>query len=259
MAAASPARPSTEDQIASIMMRLGEVERRLDIVKEPSAQRSSISTSSPADTATARSLLVPAAQGRFRLSDSFASELATIPSADTAIFDDRHETEHDVMESLSLRRDLSKPENPPFGLWWTYTVEETLLWPILMFNGSVNRSLDVVMLGTPGEDDSGSEDGDADAMVDQSSMTREHGRMGTSHSSGGVQNAIRGDRRGLDDGTVVPELIDSFLKNVHVKHPFLGAAKLRSQAANIIENGIGWDISSCKVVSFRPMPSGSIL
>ncbi|KAF5627224.1 uncharacterized protein FTJAE_9309 [Fusarium tjaetaba] len=203
--------------------------------------------------ATTRTLLVPAAQGRFRLFDSLASEIE-VDSGDTAVFGDCYETEHDVMESLSLRRDLRNPGNPPFGLWWTYTVEETLLLPILNFKGNVNLSLDVVMLGAPGGDDSDSEDAaadgddDGDEMASQDFMASNNRRVGTYASIGSVQNPTRGEFRGLDDGNVIPELIDSFLKNVHVKYLFLEATQLRTQAANAIENGIGWDTASCKVL-----------
>ncbi|KAF5241038.1 hypothetical protein FANTH_9255 [Fusarium anthophilum] len=233
------------------MIRLSEIERVLNIAQDSPAQRPSVSTLSPAHTATTRSLLVPAAQGRFRLYDSLASE-TEVDSGDTAVFGDCYETEHDVMESLSLRRDLSNPENPPFGLWWTYTVEETLLLPILNFKGHVNLSLDVVMLGAPGEDDSGSEEAaaggdDDDGMASQDFVVSNNGRMRTYASTYSVQNPTRGDFRGLDDGNVIPELIESFLKNVHVKNLFLDATQLRTQSANAIENGIGWDTASCKV------------
>lgn len=236
-------RPSTEDQIASIMMRLGEVERRLDIVREPPTQGSGTSAS-PADNATVPSLLVPAAQGRFRVWGGLA-DAATTPSGDAAVYDDRHETEHDVMEFLCLRRDLSRSDDPPFGIWWTYTIEETLLWPILMFEGNINRSLDIVMLGGP--DDTDSESGDSDPSEAEDIVVDVDGRMQDSPTFAG--DTSMDDRRGLDDGTIVPGLIDSFLKNVHIKCPFLDPPKLQAQAARLVENGVGWDAGSCKVVS----------
>ena len=248
MTSAYPTMPSTEDQIASIMMRLGEVERRLDTVKEPPIHPSNAS-SSPADTAAVRSLLVPAAQGGLKVWDSL-DDVVNTPSGDTAVYDDRHQTENDVMKLLSLRRDLSKPEDPPFGIWWTYTVEETLLWPTLMFEGSVNRSLDIIMLGPQSGDESDGEDSDTDMAGEPAERTRRQ----FSGSPSFAQDTSRSGRRGLDDGTVIPELIDSFLENVHVKNPFLDPLKLRARAANVIENGVGWDAGSCKVVGLILLP-----
>ncbi len=80
-----------------------------------------------------QSLLVPAMQGSLR---SHNSPHSVTESSNTPIYDDRyHESQGDVMDTLSLRRDLTRLENPPFGMWWTYTVEETLVWPILGYRG----------------------------------------------------------------------------------------------------------------------------
>jgi hypothetical protein len=230
---------TTEDQIASIIMRLNELERRLDLARESPVNPLNSSTPSPADTAAARSLLVPAAQGSFRALDSMIDEFNS-PVGDTAIYNERHETEYDVMSSLSLRRDLSKPENPPFGLWWTYTVEEALLWPILGFKGDVNHSLDILLLDNTSDTNSGS-DGGGHAIG--------QGDLAAEAATDPLHDIVLSDRRGLDDGTVVPQLIQSFLENVHSRAPCLEASRLRREAFDVIEHGIGWESSACKVVS----------
>lgn len=191
-----------------------------------------------------QSLLAPAAQGRLKVWRSPMNE-ATTSSGDTAVYNDRYETEHHVMESLCLRRDLSRPESPPFGVWWTYTIEETLLWPILMFRGSMNRSLDVTMLAADDDIESEYEDNDlSEAETDVWISDEQEQRELTF-----AQDTPTSDRRGLDDGTVVPGLIASFLEHVHAKCPILHHRTLRTQAADLVENGLGWNAGTCKVVS----------
>jgi hypothetical protein len=229
------ANTATNEQIAAILARLSDFERRLDIVN-PTPHHSA----SPAsDIAAMRSLLVPAMQGGHSTPRASPAD----PVDETPIYDERyHQTHNDIMESVSLRRDLSHPENPPFGLWWTFTVEETLLWPILGFRGNVNSSLDAVMLGSR-EDEEG-EEGEVGFA----------GSRGAEYLRARPQGSSPGDLsgRGLDDGTVVPGLIESFLSNVHTKCPILDPQSLRSYAANLVENGPGWNAKTCQVVSLSP-------
>ncbi|KAH8665650.1 hypothetical protein BGZ61DRAFT_538614 [Ilyonectria robusta] len=158
------------------------------------------------------------------------------PSSSTPIYDEQyHKTHGDVMESLSLRRDLSQPEKPPFGVWWTYTVEETLIWPILEFQGSVNSSLDVLLEYSDEESD----DEDTRSYRDEHPLSNPNKRRHI--APGGV-------RSGLDDGTVVPELIESFLRNVHSRFPILEPNELRARAANLVENGLDWGGITCQVL-----------
>ncbi|KAI9172731.1 hypothetical protein HJFPF1_02244 [Paramyrothecium foliicola] len=178
-----------------------------------------------------------------------AYDVPSAPSGNTPLYGSRDRQTHgEIMETLSLRRDLSRPENPPFGMWWTYTVEETLLWPILDYHGSVNTSLDAIMLYLHSDSDDEEDD-----------ENRENGKDGTRRPPGREPLRPRAsqhqlyktqsfDRRGLDDGTVIPELIESFLKHVHTKSPILDPTVLRSQAESVIENGIGWDAASCQVL-----------
>ncbi|KFA51608.1 hypothetical protein S40293_03937 [Stachybotrys chartarum IBT 40293] len=205
------------------------------------------SGTSASEIATMRSLLVPAAQGGSRRL-SQPQDVVMSPAGDTPVYDNRHQTQQDVMESLCLRRDLSRPEDPPFGMWWTYTVEETLLWPILGYSGNVNSGLDVVMLDSEG--DTGSED-EYDDQNNAGCAQQMHER---SPGSPLLQGYLRPeftdmmDRRGLDDGTVVPGLIENFLKNVHSKCPILNPDELRVHGANLVENGLSWDATSCQVL-----------
>ncbi|KAH6689492.1 hypothetical protein F5X68DRAFT_260171 [Plectosphaerella plurivora] len=221
---------ATTDQIAAILARLSDFERRLDMVNPTPSH----SASPASDIAAMRSLLVPAMQGGHSTPRASPGDP---PADETPIYDSRyHQTHNDIMESVCLRRDLSRPENPPFGMWWTFTVEETLLWPILGFQGNVNSSLDAVMLGS--HDGSDSEEGIS------GEIPADHARDSRSGRSPGA--AMGG--RGLDDGTVVPGLIESFLSNVHIKCPILDPQGLRAHAASLVENGPGWDARTCQVL-----------
>lgn len=209
-------------QIASILTRLSNVEQELDVLKNV-PRAGSIAP----DIASARSLLVPALQG---IAKDYNETNAAPQSGLTPIYDDRYnQNNNDVMQSLSLRRDLSHPENPPFGIFWTYTVEETLLWPILGYHGSVNSSLDALFANSDSED----QPSVGDSLVSRSAA----------HPN------VNGIQSGLDDGAVIQELTESFLKNVHVKSPILDPSELRSRAANVAENGLNWDEETCQVVS----------
>ncbi|KAH8172224.1 hypothetical protein LIA77_08992 [Sarocladium implicatum] len=235
---------SIDNQIAAITARLVEIERRLNTARDSPGRHES-TTSSLCDAAAAPSLLVPAAQGMLKGWDSLADQV-TQPSRETAVYDSLHEEEHEhnVMEFLSLRRDLSNAKTPPFGLWWAYTVEETLLWPILSFRGGVNDSLDIVMLGQSTLDsDSDSDDGSENDVMEGSSIGKHH-----TYGDSTAFNTSKIECRGLDDGSVVPKLIDDFLANVHAKYPFMQPQQLRAQAAHMVENGVGWDKTSCKVL-----------
>jgi hypothetical protein len=151
------------------------------------------------------------------------------------------QTHDDVMGSLSLRRDLSHPENPPFGTWWTYTVEETLLWPILEYQGNINNCLDVI-LGDfddePGNKDTGAS---PNAEGNTGPYTKERRKQ---HLSSGIT-------LGLDDGATISELVGSFLRNIHTKFPILEPQELRERGQNLVESGLGWDGETCQVVSSK--------
>ncbi|KEY71301.1 hypothetical protein S7711_05893 [Stachybotrys chartarum IBT 7711] len=193
------------------------------------------SGTSASEIATMRSLLVPAAQGGSRRL-SQPQDVVMSPAGDTPVYDNRHQTQQDVMESLCLRRDLSRPEDPPFGMWWTYTVEETLLWPILGYSGNVNSGLDVVMLDSEG--DTGSED-EYDDQNNAGCAQQMHERSPRSPLLQGYlrpEFTDRMDRRGLDDGTVVPGLIENFLKNVHTKE----SMGLRHVSSRSLEQRLYW-------------------
>ncbi|CAG9942740.1 unnamed protein product [Clonostachys rosea f. rosea IK726] len=148
------------------------------------------------------------------------------------------QTHDDVMGSLSLRRDLSHPENPPFGTWWTYTVEETLLWPILEYQGNINNCLDVI-LGDfddePGNKDTGAS---PNAEGNTGPYTKERRKQ---HLSSGIT-------LGLDDGATISELVGSFLRNIHTKFPILEPQELRERGQNLVESGLGWDGETCQVL-----------
>ncbi|CAI7612324.1 unnamed protein product [Penicillium glandicola] len=146
------------------------------------------------------------------------------------------------MDSLSLRRDLSHPENPPFGIWWTYTIEETLLWPILNYHGPVNEVLDVLF------DSSDDEESDNDKNGDENTPQIERMRSPQMGKSKRKQNGMR-NSSGLDDGDIVPNLIDSFLRNVHIRSPILDLLQLRNSAKNLAENGLDWDGETCQVIN----------
>jgi hypothetical protein len=143
----------------------------------------------------------------------------------------------DLMESLSLRRNLATPEYPPFGMWWTYTIEETLLWPIFEYHGGVNSSIDAVL-----------DDSDGEGYAD------------TEHANSDAGRPRPYARQGLDDGYTVRKLTESFLRNVHTKNPILDPNQLRARAAGLVENGLGWDGETCQVVSSpRPPKSSQLL
>ena len=223
----SPLDPG-QHQIAAILIRLSNIEGHLAMLN-PARQRGGAGP----DMAETRSLLAPAmhTNSENRHNESYFAW----PNISTPISSDQYQKPHDVMESLSLRRDLSRPEDPPFGTWWTYTVEETLLWPILKYQGSINSSLDVIL------EDSGEDSNDEDfcSSYDELSCSNPRKRKAL---------VFNGARTGLDDGTLVPELIESFLRNVHTKSPILEPKELRTRAARVMENGLDWDGETCQVV-----------
>lgn len=179
------------------------------------------------DLASMRSLLAPAMQG----GPTFQRHLRSVKqTASPSYSEEEYQFTHDVMESLALRRDLSQPENPPFGIWWTYTVEETLLWPILEFDGAVNQILDILL------DSSDDEDNISKGYSDHSTRISQP-------TTSGSQN-----HPGLDDGNLVPELIEDFLRNVHIRSPILDPTELRTIANDLVENGPGWNGETCLVV-----------
>lgn len=139
-----------------------------------------------------------------------------------------------VLEILSLRRSLAQPENAPFGLWWSYTVEEMLSWPILDFKGNISVGLDALM-------DSTDEEGD-DEDQSPSSTRKEKARK-----------RLKRAKRSLDDEVLVPDLIESFLKHAHTMNPILEPSVLRKHAASMIELGLSWDGETCQVVSMQPL------
>jgi hypothetical protein len=47
----------------------------------------------------------------------------------------------------------------------------------------------------------------------------------------------------------VPNLIKSFLTNVHVKNPILDAEDIHTWSKDILENGFGWSPRSCLIVN----------
>ncbi|PVH72291.1 hypothetical protein DL98DRAFT_596140 [Cadophora sp. DSE1049] len=134
-----------------------------------------------------------------------------------------------VLEVLSLRRSMAQPENAPFGLWWSYTIEETLSWPILGFEGNISVGLDALM-------DSTDEEGD------------DEGQSPNSNRKGKGRTRLKRVRRSLDDDIVVPDLIESFLKHAHTMNPILEPSVLRKHAANMIEDGLSWDGETCQVL-----------
>jgi hypothetical protein len=56
--------------------------------------------------------------------------------------------------------------------------------------------------------------------------------------------------RGVQEDDVM-NLVNKFLRNVHIKNPVLEADDLKQKAKLIQENGFGWDATSCLVV--RPL------
>lgn len=123
------------------------------------------------------------------------------------------------MDSLSLRRDLTCMENPPFGAWWTYTIEETLVWPILEYDGDISIGLDA-LLELPDNDED-----DVCTLGERSIQV------------------------GLDDGETVRKLTGNYLEHVHTQNPVLDPNELRSNINDLIENGLRWDDKTCQVVS----------
>ncbi|KAH6716073.1 hypothetical protein BKA61DRAFT_733873 [Leptodontidium sp. MPI-SDFR-AT-0119] len=134
-----------------------------------------------------------------------------------------------VLEVLSLRRSMAQPENAPFGLWWSYTIEETLSWPILDFKGNISVGLDALM-------DSTDEEGDDEEQSPNSTR------------KGKGRRRLKRVKRSLDDEIMVPDLIESFLKHAHTMNPILEPSVLRKNAASMIEDGLGWDGETCQVL-----------
>ncbi|CZT00485.1 uncharacterized protein RCO7_02976 [Rhynchosporium graminicola] len=214
-------------QIESILGRLSKVEEELAMLKQPPTDSSAYTS----DTASRRSILAPAMQGS---SDPRAQMSLSAHQETTPIYGEPEQLYgSNFMDSLSLRRDLLSPENPPFGIWWTYTVEETLVWPILEFDGEINSGLDAVL------DLSDEDDGERSSKA---AYGPGPGRLPAG------PNHVGRVRKGLDDGDTVQELIESFLENVHIHNPVLDTAKLQSYVSNFIENGLGWDGETCQVL-----------
>ncbi|KAJ5715703.1 uncharacterized protein N7483_012884 [Penicillium malachiteum] len=187
-----------------------------------------------ADIASRKSILIPDMQG-------YASTPCHSPLSNGADYnsitysEDGEQPISNVIACLALRRDLSHPENPPFGAWWTYTVEETLLWPVLDYQGPINQTLDALFDST---DEEMSDDEDFPPARRPSSQ-RKKSRL---------KNSGTNSTFGLDDGDLVPQLINSFLRNVHVRSPILDPPRLRNSAKNLVENGLDWDGETCQVL-----------
>ncbi|PVH72061.1 hypothetical protein DL98DRAFT_577054 [Cadophora sp. DSE1049] len=185
------------------------------------------------DMASRRSILAVPMQA----SSERSSYIQTSPqNSMTSIYsdEDTQGTGH-ILESLSLRRSMAQPENAPFGLWWSYTIEETLSWPILEFQGNISIGLDALM-------DSSDEDGEEDEQHQsrircQISVRKRKGRKN-----------LKRVKRSLDDEEMVPELIESFLKHAHTMNPILEPSLLRKNAASMVEHGLSWDGETCQVL-----------
>ena len=72
-----------------------------------------------------------------------------------------------------------------------------------------------------------------------------------------AQAAYDDPREGLAKGIGiceddVPNLVEKFLVNVHVKNPIFDPEYLRDMARGVVEDGFGWKASSCLVVSGSP-------
>lgn len=141
-----------------------------------------------------------------------------------------------VLDSLSLRRTMARPENSPFGLWWSYTIEEMLSWPILEYQGNISIGLDALMDSSDEEEESGETNNSR--SVKKCSLRKWKG-----------QKHLKRAKQSLDDDVMVRELIENFLKYAHTMNPILEPALLRMHAANMVENGLGWDGETCQVVS----------
>lgn len=208
--------------------RLANVERELRMLKS-----SWSNNQYGLDVASMRSILSPAMQGS---TSARAHQQLSVETGSTPIYND-HEglLNSDSIDSLSLRRDLSCPENPPFGMWWTFTIEETLVWPILGFSGNINAGLDA-LLDSPDEDKSDNSNNSESIQV----------RSPLSERSGTYPQYAN---RGLDDGITVHELVESYIKNIHIQNPVLDPLQLKAQTTSLIENGLGWNGEVCQVVS----------
>lgn len=222
-----------DSPISAILQRITAVEHQLQIIKSQappgSSERGAVNLESR------RSSLVPAMQG-YALNSHHGLFNPSANIKSSVINDNEEQPSLNTLGSLSLRRDLSHPDTPPFGVWWTYTVEETLLWPILNYHGSVNEVLDVLF------DSSDEEESDDDINSDANAPQRLKARR----NHNGIRNSL-----GLDDGDVVFDLIDSFLRNVHIRSPILDPPRLRNCAKNLVENGLDWGGETCQVVSFQ--------
>lgn len=229
-----------ESPIPAILQRLTAVENQLQMLQVPTPHqtptREEVGT---ADLASMRSSLVPAMQGY-----AHHNLLHLRVHSNNSIIrgDEAEQSMSNTMESLSLRRDLSRPENPPFGIWWTYTIEETLLWPVLNYHGPVNEVLDLLFDSSDEEESDGHNDDN-----NQPAGRIRSSRMGKTR----LKHNSTPRASGLDDGDIVPSLIDSFLRNVHIRSPILDPPLLRSHAKNLVENGLGWNGETCQVVSLN--------
>uniref|UniRef100_A0A8H7K7N3 Uncharacterized protein n=1 Tax=Bionectria ochroleuca TaxID=29856 RepID=A0A8H7K7N3_BIOOC len=101
-----------QNHIPDILARLSHVERILNLDINESQHRGHRSRDAVADIAALRSLLAPGMHGSPRDRDP-SGEMSLSPGENAPLYSHRDtQTHDDVMGSLSLRRDLSHPENP---------------------------------------------------------------------------------------------------------------------------------------------------
>lgn len=107
--------------------------------------------------------------------------------------------------------------------------EDILDWAI--FQGKYDRSRTEVLIFNPRQETYGDE---TVATI----------------SSDAVRTASPG--RGIREEDV-PNLIDTFLTNVHIKNPILDSDDIKRKGRRTAEHGFGWDAASCLVVRL-PFP-----
>jgi hypothetical protein len=116
------------------------------------------------------------------------------------------------------------------------TSEDILDWPV--FQGKHNRSAIEALISNP-----------QSVATDSFASTNQSRFAGTSSLAIG-SDPIRTSRpsRGVQEDDVM-NLVHKFLTNVHIKNPVLDSEDLKSKARGVMENGFGWDATSCLVVS----------
>lgn len=208
---------------------LGAIDKLASTLNSPAPLQSKEQDGLTSDMASRRSILaVPMQASSDR---SFAVQTTSPQNSMTSIYGDEDtQGNGHVLEVLSLRRSMAQPENAPFGLWWSYTIEETISWPILEFKGNISVGLDALM-------DSSDEEGE----------NEEHSPISNTRKGKG-RKRLKRIKRSLDDDVMVPELIESFLKHAHTMNPILEPSVLRKYAASVIEDGLSWDGETCQVL-----------